>query len=201
MKKDLYNNEEVFVVPFLNTMNIENGFTFNAKDRKSIWSKYDSIGRYMPRNVAEGNKEVQQLIPYILIRSNKFKYFVLQIKSPIKKEYKNTMTLGICNHIEYDKDGLKEPLFKAATRCLLEHIDLKTLQPLEFKGYVREMNSDFNDHLGVVLRIDNIPEDSIILKTSDFVGKWMTSKELIEHYGKFENWSKHLIDFMVNEIL
>lgn len=200
MKKDLYDNEEVFVVPYLYTQNIDNGFTLNLKDRKNIWSKYDSIGMYIQRNAAEGNREVQQLIPYIVIQSDTSKYFVYQVNKPNKKEYKNTMTLGICDHIKYE-DGLKEPLFKAATRCLLDNVDLSVLKTLEFRGYVREMNSDSSDHLGIVFKIFDVPEDAIVVKTPEFVGKWMTKKQLIEHYGKFENWSKHLIDFMVDENL
>lgn len=154
----------------------------------------------MPRNIAEGNAEVQQLIPYIFIQSDTLKYFVYQINKPNKKEYKNTMTLGICDHIKYE-DGLKEPLFKATMRCILDNVDLKILRPVELRGYVREMNSNSNDHLGIVFKISDIPEDSIVVNTPEFVGKWMTKKELIEHYGKFENWSKHLIDFMVDETL
>lgn len=200
MKKDLYDNEEVFVVPYLYTQNIDNGYTLNLKDRKAIWSKYDDIGKYMPRSAVEGNREVQQLIPYIIIQSDTFKYFVYQVNKPNKKEYKNTMTIGVYDHIKYE-DGLKEPLFKAATRCLLENVDLKVLKTFEFRGYVREMNSNFSDHLGIVLKIQDIPEDAIVVKTPEFVGKWMTKKELIEHYGKFENWSQHLINFMVDETM
>lgn len=200
MKKDLYNNEEVFVIPFSYTENINNGFTLDLKDKKNIWSKYDSIGKYIPRSVTEGNKEAQQLIPYIFIQSDTLKYFVFQVNKPGKKEFKNTMTLGVCTHIEYE-DGLKEPLFKAAMRCILESVDLQVLRPIEFRGYVREMNGNSNDHLGMVFKISDIPENSIAVKTPEFVGKWMTKKELIEHYGKFEDWSKHLIDFMVDNTL
>ena len=198
MKQENNTNKEIFVTPYQNTMDIENGFTHCTKE-KNIWSKYDSLGRYIPEDVAEGKKELQQLIPYIIIKSDKFKYFVLQLTNCGKK-YKNTMALGICDHIKYE-DGLKEPLFKAATRCLLENIDLQVLKPFNFKGYVREMNGEVNDHFGIVLEINDIPEDSISVKSTDFIGKWYTKKELIEHYGRFEDWSKHLIDFMVDKSL
>lgn len=200
MKNKLYENNEVFVVPFSNTMSIENGFTFNTKDKKNIWSKYDSLGMYMQKNKAEGNPEVQQLIPYIMIRSDLFNYYVLELKNHIKDDYKNTMTLGLCDHIDY-LDGLKEPLFKASIRCLFNHVDINELKSFNFKGYVRDMGGDVNDHLGVVFLIDGVKEDDITLKTSDFIGKWMTINELIEHYGKFENWSKYLIDYMVDKTL
>ena len=200
MKKDLYNNEEVFIVPYLHTLSIKDGFTYESKNKKEIWSKYDSVGRYLPRNIVEGSIEVQQLIPYIIIKSDTLKYFVYQVNKPKKGEYKNTMSLGICDHIKYE-DGLREPLFKAATRCLLENVGLQTLNPFEFKGYVRDMAGNNNDHLGIVLKIDNVPEDSITVTTPEFVGKWMTTKELIEHYGKFESWSKYIIDFMVDNTL
>lgn len=200
MNKDLYNNEEVLVTPYLYTQDIDNGFTFSKKEKKTIWSKYNSISRYMLKSTAEGRKEVQQLIPYIVIQSDTLKYFVYQLNKPDKKQYENTMTIGIYDHIKYE-DGLKDPVFKAAVRCLFDNVDLQVINTFEFKGYVREMNSNTNDHLGIVFKISDVPEDSITVKNFNFIGRWMTQKELIEHYGKFESWSKHLIDFMVDNPL
>lgn len=196
MKQDLY-NEEVFAIPYQYTMDIDNGFTF-CPGEKNIWSKYDNLGKYFSKSDIDGKKELQQLVPYIVIRSDHLKYFTLQLNMPEKKEYKNTMTIGITEHIKYE-DGLKEPLFKAATRALLDTVDMSVLNTLNFKGYVRELNGDVNNYLGVVFLIDNIPEDSITLHTKDFVGTWSTKKELVEHYAKFEDWSKHLINFLVDK--
>lgn len=196
MKQDLY-NEEVFAIPYQYTMDIDNGFTF-CPGEKNIWSKYDNLGKYFSKSDINGKKELQQLVPYIVIRSDHLKYFTLQLNMPEKKEYKNTMTIGITEHIKYE-DGLKEPLFKAATRALLDTVDMSVLNTLNFKGYVRELNGDVNNYLGVVFLIDNIPEDSITLHTKDFVGTWSTKKELVEHYAKFEDWSKHLINFLVDK--
>ncbi len=198
MKQDLF-NEEVFAIPYQYTMDIDNGFTFCQKE-KNIWSKYDNLGKYFSRNDIDGKKELQQLVPYIIIRSDNLKYFTLQLNMPKKKEYKNTMAIGITDHIKYE-DGLKEPLFKAATRALLETVDMDILNNFKFKGYVRELNGDIGNYLGIVFLIDDIPEDSITLKTKDFVGKWSTKKELIEHYAKFEDWSKYLINFLVDKEL
>ena len=198
MKQDL-NNEEVFAIPYQYTMDIDNGFTYYPKE-KNIWSKYDNLGKYVPKSAIDGKKELQQLAPYVVIRSDNFKYFVLQLNMPKKKEYKNTMTIGITDHIKYE-DGLKEPLFKAATRTLLETVNINVLNNFKFRGYVRELDGDINNYLGVVFLLDDIPEDSITVITKDFVGKWLTKKELIEHYAKFEDWSKHLINFMVEKEL
>ena len=40
---DKYNYEEVFVVPFNETLYIDNGYT-NESD-KGIWSKFDAVGK------------------------------------------------------------------------------------------------------------------------------------------------------------
>ena len=51
---DKYNYEEVFVVPFNETLYIDNGYT-NESD-KGIWSKFDAVGKYILRTDAEKNK-------------------------------------------------------------------------------------------------------------------------------------------------
>ena len=39
--------------------------------------------------------------------------------------------------------------------------------------------------------------DVFIKETDKLVGEWMTFQQLYDNYSKFENWSKYLIDFFL----
>ena len=199
-KQSKYGNEEVFVVPYHNTSHIENGFT-RVDSEKNIWSKFDRLGKYIYRDIVEGKAETQQIIPYIVIRSNEGRYLVAKKKNIAKDEIKNTISLGFGGHIE-PCDGDKDILFQAAARNLLEEVSLYPYNTMKFKGYVREMNSDIKDHLGCVFLIDDIDEkETKILKQDVYNQDWFTKNQLIEHYAKLETWSKHIANYLVENNL
>lgn len=199
-KQSKYNNEEVFVIPYNNTSHIENGFT-RVNSEKNIWSKFDKLGKYIYRDVVEGRVETQQIIPYIVLRSNEGRYLIAKKRNKAKDEINNTMSLGFGGHIN-PCDGYKDILFQASARNLLEEISLYPYNIMQFKGYVREMNSDIKDHLGCVFLIDDIDEkETKILKQDVYIQDWYTKNQLVEHYAKFETWSKHIINYLVENNL
>lgn len=199
-KQSKYNNEEVFVIPYNNTSHIENGFT-KVNSEKNIWSKFDKLGKYIYRDVVEGRVETQQIIPYIVLRSNEGRYLIAKKRNKAKDEINNTMSLGFGGHIN-PCDGYKDILFQASARNLLEEISLYPYNTMQFKGYVREMNSDIKDHLGCVFLIDDIDEkETKILKQDVYIQDWYTKNQLVEHYAKFETWSKHIINYLVENNL
>lgn len=196
-KQSKYSNEEVFVIPYQNTLHIENGFT-RIDSEKNIWSKFDTLGKYIYRDVAEGRPEVQQLIPYILVRSVEGKYLVAKRTDKTSEErWHNTISIGFGGHIN-PCDGEKEVLFHGAVRELLEEVNLSHYNPMKFIGYVRDMGTGINDHLGCVFLIDNVDiKETSIREKDKLIGDWYTKSQLIEHYGKLETWAKHITNYLV----
>ena len=192
-----YGNEEVYVIPYHMTLDIPNGFT-KVDSEPNIWSKYDNIGKYIARDAAEGHPEVQQLIPYILIRNQEGEYMVARRTDKTSEErWHNTISIGFGGHIN-PCDGYKEVLFQGAARELLEEVYLSHFKPMKFLGYVRDMNSGINDHLGCVFLIDDIDKKETSIKETDkLIGDWLSRSELIEHYGKLETWAKHITNYLV----
>ena len=194
INNSLYGDEEVFAVPYQNTLDIQNGFT-HAKHDPKIWSKYDNLGRYLPRDIVEGRQEFQQIVPYIIIRSVDGNFLTAKQKNTDKT--KNIMSLGFGGHI-IPSDGLQSVIFKAAVRELLEQIDIVNLSPMKFVGYVREHNSDIKDHLGVVFIIDMLEQKEVSIKDTDNLEMlWHSIDDMVEHYSKYETWSKHIINHLV----
>lgn len=78
---------------------------------------------------------------------------------------------------------------------------LSELNPLIFKGYVRDMNSNINDHLGIVFLLKITSKDKAIYNNKQITSHWLTKKDLIDKYGRLESWSKYIVDYMVENTL
>lgn len=196
-KTSKYGNEEVYVVPYHNTLYIQDGFTRIEKE-PYIWTKFDNIGRYIYRDEVEGKPELQQIIPYILIRNIEGEYLIARRTDKTSEtRWHNTISIGFGGHIN-PCDGTRQVLFQGAVRELLEEVSLSHYSPMKFLGYVRDMRSEINDHLGCVFLIDNVDsKETSIRETDKLVGDWYTKEQLIEHYGKLETWAKHITNYLV----
>lgn len=196
-KTSKYGNEEVYVVPYHNTLYIQDGFTRIEKE-PYIWTKFDNIGRYIYRDEVEGKPELQQIIPYILIRNIEGEYLIARRTDRTSEtKWHNTISIGFGGHIN-PCDGTRQVLFQGAVRELLEEVSLSHYSPMKFLGYVRDMRSEINDHLGCVFLIDNVDsKETNIRETDKLVGDWFTKEQLIEHYGKLETWAKHITNYLV----
>ena len=74
---------------------------------------------------AENNKEVQQIIPYILIKNQFGEFYVAKrLSNSTEDRLHNQISLGFGGHINKE-DGYKEPLFKCAFRELFEELKVK----------------------------------------------------------------------------
>ena len=191
--KAKYGNEKVLVVPFDKLIHIGDGFT-PIQHNKELWKQFDSdIFAY--RYDVEGEPSVQQIIPYILLfNKNKDKIYSTR---RINGDHRllNKISIACGGHID-SSDAGQEVLFKAATRELMEEATVTPIEPFNIIGYVREMNSNTNDHTGVVITV--IVDDEVIINEKDtLVGEWMDKKELINHYNQLENWSKFILDYLI----
>lgn len=189
--KDKYKDEQVLVVPFKETKNIEDKFTKLNHD-KDIWSRFDN-GKYIYRYDAEEEPSFQQIIPYILIRNplNNSYYVSKRIAGDDRLNQKLSFWGGHINPC----DGTKDVLFKALFRELHEELDIEPIGSAKFHGYVRGLTSPTSDHLGCVFLVETT--ECAVKETDKAKGLWMTPTQLENDYFEFENWAKHIIDYIV----
>lgn len=187
------NNEQIFIVPYDKTMDIKDGFV-KQKHYNNIWMKYNDIGIYVDKEMANKSGAMQQIIPYTLIKNDKGEFFT----ATLKQENKTIISMGFGDNI-IQQDGVLEPLFKGAVRTLFNDIMMEGLQPMKFVGTVRDMATN-PKHLGYIFLI-NVIDDNISLLNKSLEGKWMSKEDLINNYGKLEAWSKHIVNYMVDNPL
>lgn len=193
--KEKYKDEQVFVVPAHVFSNIADGFT-KEKHSKDIYAKYDRLGKYIFRYDAEGDPTFQQIIPYvILFNPNTNQYYTYKrIKGSGESRLHGQLSLGFGGHID-SSDGTNEVVFKGLIRELMEEVDYNNIAPVEFIGYIRNSQSETNDHTGLVFVL--LVDHAEVRETEKYVGEWMTAEQMEENYFKFEDWGKHLINHIV----
>lgn len=194
--KEKYGDEQVFVIPFPVVSSLADKFT-RVEHTKDIWTKYDAAGKYIFRYDAEGEPAFQQLIPYILVTNATMDKFYVSRRLAASGEARlhGQTSMGFGGHIN-PCDGSNEVLFHAMIRELHEELYIEPLSAAKFIGYVRDMTSSTNDHLGCVFIVQS--NDASIKEKDNHAGEWIEIKQLEERYFDFENWSKHIIDYLVS---
>lgn len=194
--KEKYQDEQVFVVPFSIVAGLQDKFT-RVQHSQDIWTKYDTVGKYIFRYDAEGEPAFQQLIPYVLVVDETEKRFFVSRRKAASGEERlvGQVSLGFGGHIN-PCDGVREVLFKALVRELQEELFIDPSSAAKFLGYVRDMTSETNDHVGCVF-IVKANGDVSVKERDKYEGEWVTMDQLESDYFRYENWAKHIIDYLV----
>lgn len=202
--KEKYKNEQIFVVPHTLLSGLDSNKFTKAEHTPDIWSKYDTVGRYIFRYDAEGDASLQQIIPYIIVYNPDNKKYMVSVRTSGSGESRlvNQMSIGFGGHIN-PEDGVKDVIFKALFRELHEELIIDPMSNAKFVGYVRKfVTNDVADkdfvhsvHVGMAFVVE--AKEAEIRETDKLEGEWMTAKELEENYFKFEAWSKLIIDYII----
>ena len=188
-----YPTEQVFVVPYAQTKKIPDKFTLAQNIKMSI-RDWEAKGSFVLRHDAEYNSALQQLIPYILVVNSRNTDVFVTKRIAGDSRLAGSYALGCGGHINPVDAG--DVITNAAIREMNEELDIKISgsSSLSFVGYVRDLASETNDHLGLVfiIRADEVA----VKETENLEGVWMDFGDLVAKHGRFESWARHIIDYM-----
>lgn len=194
--REKYGTEQVFVVPYLDVVNIPDHFSKVEQDSLD-WIKK---GKYIFRYDAEYNTFFQQVIPYVVLTDREKERFYISRRISGEERLVDQLSIGFGGHIN-PCDGYQNPLEKCIMRELNEEVSARYIEEsLSLLGTVRDLSSSTNDHIGVVFlkRVSN--KATIKIREKDKLkGKWMTMDDLYENYGAFESWGKYIIDHLYRQ--
>lgn len=185
------------------TNDLTNGLA-NGKTIYDIWEDYRF---YIPKDEAEKSVEVEQLMPFVIIRNEFNEYYTFENTDKFFKDYKVTelrkksRSLGARDHIYKSKCGYKDPIFKGAFDIILDNGITDVKQQLKFKGFVKNYLEMKSNHLGFVLLLEQTKNKVPKQDKEYYKSKWLSKNELIDKYGQFDMWSKLVIDYLVDNEL
>ena len=213
----IMDKDEVLIVPYntiSNTILLTNGYTnLTTNDLKNIkindiYKAWQDKWTYVPKKEAEKSIVVCQLIPYVIVKNEFNEYYILEktdnfySKYNKEKTYKNKKSLGINKHILKSEYGYYDPIFNCAASIVLDDykiLDIK--RPMRFKGFIINHTEKDNIHLGLVF-INNVDKSNVPKQKKEcYESKWLSKNELIDKYGQFDQWSKYIIDYLVDNEL
>lgn len=194
--KKKYGDEQVFVIPVSLVNGIPDKFTYQTAKKEEIKGRYGTQGKYIPRYLAEYDESLQQIIPYFAIcNKDQSKFFVAK-RIAGESRLVDKLSLGFGGHIN-ECDGYTSHIFNCINREMDEELNVNTNKEIKFIGTIRDITSPTNDHFGLAFKVVIEDENKVSIKETDkMIGEWMTKQQLFDNYGKFEGWSKYIIDYL-----
>ena len=191
MNNTIY-KEKVLVVPYNKLSFIKDRFTY--MDNIDL-ERFSSLGSFVDRNIVEGHKELQQIIAYILIFNKDMDKLYINKRIDGEKRLLNKVSIAVGGHINDTDEGLNR-IFNGAIRELHEEVELTNAEKFRSIGFIRDINSITNDHLGIVFAVT--ADDAKIIEKESLKGQWMKINDIANYYSKLENWSKYILDYLIS---
>lgn len=204
--KDLVEVEQVLVVPrnkLFNGNPIPNGF--GKDDLPGLINRIYQHAYFIDRPKAENNRELKQVIPYIMVTYQN-KIFTLHRKSTqTEKRLHDKYSIGVGGHInpvEQIGDKIDGVIEKGLERELNEELSVTCSYNYKVIGY---LNDDTNDvgsvHFGLVHRLTVTDEKSVSVAEKDMMeGQFMAGLEIEKIYPLMETWSQLLFKAVKSQL-
>ena len=154
--------------------------------------------KYVERNDAEKDITLRQIIPYVVVRNNEYKFLVYDRKGDEKRLH-GFSSIGIGGHIgandltlsnSGDKNLVYEStITQAATREVYEEIGIKP-KFLAIRGILIDDSSEVQSvHVGILMEI--FVENKNIKFGEELLNpRFVTQEELLSMESNLEMWSK-----------
>lgn len=192
-------NEKILVVP-RNTIRV-------ALPRRGFLSCSATVVRdllrhrqFIDRNQAETDPSLKQIIPYVVLRSERLVFRYWRTKRAGESRLRHLYSIGLGGHIDERDLNLyslseEEILAEATMRELREEADLPSHAWPEFCGLVNDDATEVGSvHLGAVY-ICRVDQSFVRIREKGTLsrGQWL-AVEALKDDSAYESWSEILID-------
>ena len=154
---------------------------------------------FVPRESAEYDSSIKQIIPYVLIRQGR-RYFVMKrLARQTEARLHNLLSLGVGGHINPGENlSAGQSILEAGLhRELQEEVFVEKLLSLDCVGVLNENTGGVSDyHVGVIYLLEAQGEVRV-LETEKMEGGWMTQRQLEEEAEWMETWSQHVLQELI----
>jgi predicted NUDIX family phosphoesterase len=156
-----------------------------TEDKDRIFDTILKNQLFMLRDEAEYNFEHKQVIPYVIVQS--------------EKRLHNKYSLGIGGHINPVDDMEEENIIITSLyRELNEEVLVNDQDGLSFIGIINdESNSVSKVHLGLLYVLEASTRKFKVLETDKMTAQWVPENDLKDYYDGLETWSQVVYDHYI----
>ena len=190
--------EKVMVVPedVINTVIKDHGLIReNTADiMKIIKENY----YFMPRDIAENNRDVRQIIPYVVVVCQDNVFTMRRLKKQFEKRLHGKVSIGVGGHInDIEPSDKNDVIMTNLLRELNEEINIKKISNLEFIGIINYLSTEVSwYHIGL-LYILNTDMNVTVAEQEKMEGKWSERKALSDIKNDMETWSQIALEYLI----
>lgn len=154
---------------------------------------------FVPRAQAEYDKNLKQVIPYVIIRKNNQYFLLRRLNRQMETRLHDRLSLGIGGHI--NPMEIKEEdcsiIESEMRRELQEEVFIETTKELKCMGILNDDSGGVSDyHIGVVYLLEAEGEVSV-RETEKMEGTWADYAELESVFQNLETWSQIIVESLI----
>ncbi len=147
-------------------------------------------GRYVERPMAEKDRTIKQLIPYVVVRDGERIFLMERTDAGGDARLYGKASVGVGGHLNPVDEG-QDPLDAGLRREWTEELDAPWEPTFALVGL---LNDDSNPvgavHLGVVFTVEAAGRPVAVRETDKLVGRFASSGDLASSFPRMETWSQ-----------
>jgi predicted NUDIX family phosphoesterase len=150
-------------------------------------------GRYVPRQVAESDRSLKQVIPYLVLRDGDRIFLMRRTRAGADERLHDRYSIGIGGHLNPGDDGLAGGLRREWEEEIVADF-VPEFRPL---GLLNDDTTDVGSvHVGAVHLADAAGRPVGIRETDKLSGAFAGGAEVAAVRGRMETWSVLVHDFL-----
>lgn len=152
---------------------------------------------FLPRQQAEYDATVRQIIPYVILRRQGSYFLLRRLKKQTEQRLHQKLSLGVGGHINPTEEAAADPILAGLHRELAEEVDVPSIRSLTCVGLINETTGGVSDyHTGLVYLLET--DGAVTVReTEKMTGSWATPQELQAVYEDLETWSQLVFDRVI----
>jgi predicted NUDIX family phosphoesterase len=162
-----------------------------TEDVTEILRRVDECGSHVPRSVAEADRTLKQIIPYLVLRDGERVFLMKRTRAGGDARLHDRYSIGIGGHLN-PGDG---SILNGLEREWREELDAGFVPPFEFVGLLNDDTVDVGmHHLGLVYVAEASGQHVGVRETHKLSGSFERIEVVRAAYDLMETWSQLVLD-------
>lgn len=152
---------------------------------------------FLPRQQAEYDSTVRQIIPYVILRRQGSYFLLRRLQKQTEQRLHLKLSLGVGGHINPSEEAAADPIEAGLRRELAEEVDVASIRSLSCVGLINETTGGVSDYHTALVYLLETDGPVAVRETEKMAGSWVTPQALAEVYEDLETWSQIVFDRLI----
>ena len=152
---------------------------------------------FLPREKAEYDNTVKQIIPYVILRRGEEYFLLRRLKKQTEARLHDKLSLGVGGHINPTEEAARDPLEAGLRRELAEEVSVQDIASLTCVGIINETTGGVSDYHTALVYLLETTGQVTVRETEKMSGTWTTPAALSPLLDSLETWSKIVVERII----